>query len=278
MNHPPARWNIFLVALMFFVSPQTLRSEEAPSHIKITEGSAFSQDLHNLDDTLRIVYEPMGVRVEIQSKPWAHMINDMVSDESVDAIMATYKSGGLGLIFPRWPIYSGGVGALFRKDHPKPWQGMPTLAHQRLGWVKGYFLYPFLDLKRSEMNVQELSNLAQCIRMLVTKRIDYCLDEFYVTIPKTLRAMGLEKRFKVELLFNEPVFLTFKDRPRSHQLIDIFDRRMTQLYRSGRLKEIYSKAGLIDTMPRDPDLFPESLDYRIKHFIDENPVKQPLLQ
>ncbi|MBF0371206.1 MAG: hypothetical protein HQL52_17285 [Magnetococcales bacterium] len=128
------------------------------------------------------------------------------------------------------------------------------------------------------MNVQELTGLAQCIRILEAERIDYCLDEFYMHIPKTLHSMELKEGFQVELVYNKQIFSAFSDRPRSRQLIDIFDRRMTLLRQSKRLNKIYFNAGLADIMLRNPDLFPEPLDYNIIRLIEENPKTQTALE
>ncbi|MBF0371205.1 MAG: hypothetical protein HQL52_17280 [Magnetococcales bacterium] len=119
--------NRFLVATILIGSPAILRSEETINHTKITETDNFSTNFRAFQNTLKDVHEPIGIQVYIEYKPWLHMLNLKV-DKSVDAILGIYKSAGLGPTYPRWPIYSGGVGRYSEKI-------IPIFGREHLPWL-----------------------------------------------------------------------------------------------------------------------------------------------
>ncbi|MBF0371207.1 MAG: transporter substrate-binding domain-containing protein [Magnetococcales bacterium] len=243
---------------------------ESIDHIKIvTYDATYNYTDLSLGVITKRILEPLGIIVEDHVRPILSAYNIFASDDSYDAFVGDYKVDWPGIIYPSWPIYSGGISAVFRKDNSYPWQATQTLAHQRLGWVNGYFLYPWLGLKFSEINVQKVNHFSQCINMLEAKRVDYCLEESEYVIPNNLKDMGLVGRYRIEPVFQKSVFPLFKDNPRGRKLIKNYDKRMWDMHRSGELLEIFTAWGIPGAVPKNPIHFPELIDKQTRRIIAE---------
>ncbi|MBF0383602.1 MAG: transporter substrate-binding domain-containing protein [Magnetococcales bacterium] len=209
------------------------------------ENNNFSS---NLNGFVLNVFRSQGIQVASSAKPFLRAAQALDSGD-VDGHVGTFATEWKGYIYPRWHYHVSDVSVLFRKDEVQTWKSYDSLAGKRIGWPKGYFYHGFFD-KKTPIQLLELVDMKQCIRLLKADRLDFCMDGLRHVLQPAMKQMKLSMgEFQTETVFLEPVYIRFIDTPRSRQLIEIFDKRMDELFQSGKLENLYSEMGLPTISP-----------------------------
>jgi polar amino acid transport system substrate-binding protein len=190
-------------------------------------------------DTIRAVYNPVGIELNIKIVPYARAV-DNVTHRDADAWVASYRNENKRAVYPDWHYDADRVAALYVRDRTPAPATTSDLKNKRVAWVRGYKMEQYIDvpMKAIELNKQETS-----IRMLKHGRIDFFLDARYV-IKNMLENLpdNLEREeFAFQHVTNLPLYLAFAPTSKGRRLAEIWDERFPQLLKNGTIAELYDK-------------------------------------
>ena len=185
-------------------------------------------------DILREVFEPQGIKLDIRSVPYTRSVG-LVQRAEVDAQVGAYRGESVGLLYPRWNYDTDHIYALGLASNPAP--TLATLGSYRLVWVRGYKYQEYLP------NVQRFNEIRRRIGilpMLSYNRADYYIDAL-TEVDYVLSQAKDPSLFKRSHLAELPLYLGFAKSERGRALSEMFDRRMEELVKNGRLRAIFER-------------------------------------
>ncbi|MBT2312047.1 substrate-binding periplasmic protein [Pseudomonas fluorescens] len=185
-------------------------------------------------DILREVFEPAGVRLETRSVPYTRSIG-LVQRGEVDVQVGAYLDESEGVLYPQWHYDIDHIYALGLASKPSP--TLATVGNYRLVWMRGYEYDSYLpDIRK----FNEVHRAVGILPMLVHDRADFYIDAL-MEIENLLAEAENPQQFKLSPLINLPLYLGFADTENGRVLRNLFDRRMAELVKNGRLKPIFER-------------------------------------
>ncbi|MEN2397282.1 substrate-binding periplasmic protein [Pseudomonas halotolerans] len=185
-------------------------------------------------DILREVFEPAGVRLETRSVPYTRSIG-LVQRGEVDVQVGAYLDESEGVLYPKWHYDIDHIYALGLASKPSP--TLETVGSYRLVWMRGYAYDSYLPGIRK---FNEIHRAVGILPMLVHDRADFYIDAL-MEIENLLAKAENPQQFKRSPLINLPLYLGFADTENGRVLRSLFDRRMAELVKNGRLKPIFER-------------------------------------
>jgi polar amino acid transport system substrate-binding protein len=185
-------------------------------------------------DLMREVFEPAGIKVALRTEPYTRAVG-LVQRGEADAWVGAYQDEVEGTLYPKWHYDTDEIYALGLASKPAP--TLKTLGNYRLAWVRGYEYQHYLP---NVLHFNEVARRDHILSMLDHARADLYID----ARPEVDFILGQTKepqRFRMTYLTAIPLFLSFADNARGHFLRDLFDQRMAQLVRSGKLRPIFAR-------------------------------------
>jgi polar amino acid transport system substrate-binding protein len=185
-------------------------------------------------DLMREVFEPAGIKVALRTEPYTRAVG-LVQRGEADAWVGAYQDEVEGTLYPKWHYDTDEIYALGLASRPAP--TLKTLGNYRLAWVRGYEYQHYLP---NVLHFNEVARRDHILSMLDHARADLYID----ARPEVDFILGQTKepqRFRMTYLTAIPLFLSFADNARGHFLRDLFDQRMAQLVRSGKLRPIFAR-------------------------------------
>lgn len=202
---------------------------------------------------MEMVFKPAGIAIKGEAKPFLRAADD-INNGRVDAHVGTFAVRWEGYLYPRWHYFTSRISVLSKRNPAETWRGYDSLAGKRIGWFRGYMYHLFFD-KKVPLKVLELTSLVQCVGLLEAGRLDYCMDGRFNGLDPVVERLKLDpERYQIDEVYLEPVYLRFKDTPRSRRIIALYDQRMDELYRSGTLNRYFQKMGLPSIHPEQSAL------------------------
>lgn len=196
-------------------------------------------------EVIKRVYEPLDIKVETQTLPWSRA-KQMVKNRHADAYLGDYFSDDHGddYLYPNWHIsIEDPVIVVFKEKFEPQWTryNINALSGKKVSWIRGYgFDSHFLN-KVSVIPVT-VGDIQQALELLRMDRIDFFLDYRSHIDLLNIKHKRIYKEKIAKL--GEKLFVVFSNTPRSETLLEIFDRRMHALSKSGEIEQIYIKYGL----------------------------------
>ena len=83
-------------------------------------------------DIMRLVYEPLGIKVEYNTTDYARSVA-LVKQGEMDAWLGSYLNEEQNIIYPKWHFDADVVVALYKKSSDFQWQGKKSLAGKNEG-------------------------------------------------------------------------------------------------------------------------------------------------
>ncbi|QXI27895.1 substrate-binding periplasmic protein [Pseudomonas vanderleydeniana] len=228
-------WGLLLLLLL---SP-LVRGGEAvglPAQVRLVSEEWL--DYTNADgsglawDVLREVFEPHGVKVEIRSEPYVRSVG-LVQRGEADAWVGSYSREIGGVLYPRWNFDTDHIYSLGLASKPVPDQA--NLGDFRLAWVRGYKYQKYLPNVRDFNEIQRRDGI---LSMLQHGRVDFYIDALS-EVEYVLGQAEDPKVFRSTHLAELPLYLGFADNERGRMLLALYDQRMGELVKSGRLRRIF---------------------------------------
>jgi len=192
-------------------------------------------------EIVRNVYEPEGIRVEYEFVPWKRAVYIVEETKKADAYLSRMKdSDHLAPYYPLWVEYAA---AVFRKDNITEWKGIATLSGKSAVWMRGYDYHTekrIADVKLKRWD--EIDEPKQAWELIEKGRYDFYIDtlldiEQYVRKNK----VDMVETYRIETIWGEPSYMIFAKTLKSEKLIEIYNRRIIELFKSGELKKIFNK-------------------------------------
>ncbi|MDH1265490.1 transporter substrate-binding domain-containing protein [Pseudomonas sp. GD03944] len=228
-------WRVLLLALLV---GNTAQAESAmPKEVRLAsevwadythaDGSGLAWDL------LREVFEPLDIKLEMQSVPYTRAIG-LVQRGEADAWVGSYLNEiESGVRYPRWHYDADQISALGLLDKPTP--RLDSLEDYRLVWVRGYAYQRYLpNLKR----YQEVQRRSGILGMLNHDHADFYIDA-RTEVDDVLETAADPSRYRITDLTRLPLYLGFADTPRGQKLMELYDRRMDELVARGSLRPLF---------------------------------------
>ncbi|OHC29735.1 MAG: ABC transporter substrate-binding protein [Pseudomonadales bacterium RIFCSPHIGHO2_02_FULL_60_43] len=186
-------------------------------------------------EIFRTVFEPAGVRLDIQTVPYTRSIG-LVQRGAADAWVGSYLNEvEQGVFYPRWNYDFDQISALGLLDKPIPTQ--QTLGEFRLAWMRGYEYQRYLP---NLHQYREVLRRGGILRMLDMGHVDFYIDAL-AEVDDVLRTTSQPERYRVTQLTDLPTYLGFADTPRGRALAELFDKRMDSLVADGSLRPIFQR-------------------------------------
>ncbi|SER39178.1 polar amino acid transport system substrate-binding protein [Pseudomonas sp. NFACC02] len=185
-------------------------------------------------DLMREIFEPAGIKVASRTEPYTRAVG-LVQRGEADAWVGAYEHEVEGTLYPKWHYDTDEIYALGLASRPAP--TLKTLGNYRLAWVRGYEYQHYLP------NVVHFNEVAR--RDHILPMLDHARADLYIDArPEVNFILGQTQepqRFRMTYLMSIPLFLSFADNARGRFLRDVFDERMAQLVRSGKLRVIFTR-------------------------------------
>lgn len=188
-------------------------------------------------DILRMVFEPAGVKLEMQIVPYTRSIG-LVKRGEADAWVASYQnevSGGV--VYPSWHYDSDLISALSLAAKAAPDQA--ELRRSRLVWMRGYEYQRYIP---GLSHYNELQRRSGILSMLDQGHADYYLDA-RPEVEQTLAGATDPGKYQVTDLLRLPLYIGFSDTPRGRALAKLFDQRMAELVEKDELRAVFERWG-----------------------------------
>lgn len=186
-------------------------------------------------DILRQVFEPAGVKLQIQSVPYTRSIG-LVQRGEADAWAGSYLNEvDQGVFYPRWHYDADRIAALGLAATPVP--SLTTLGSFRLVWVRGYEYQRYLP---NLHQYREVIRRGGILGMLDLGHADFYIDAL-TEVEYLLGTTKQPERYRATMLTSLPIYLGFADNPRGRALAGLYDRRMDVLLEQGRLRAIFKR-------------------------------------
>jgi len=189
-------------------------------------------------DIVRSIYEPVGIKMTYQFVPWKRAEQMLELKEADAMVSALRRKERLTPNYPMWMEYTAVV---FRKDKIKDWKGIESLRGKKVLWMRGYDFHTTPYLKDIEMKWEEIDAHATAWKMLDIGRTDFYIDaqvdiDEYITENK----VNMDS-YRIETIWGEKAYMSFSKTEKSKRLIQIYDKRIIELFKSGELKKIFEK-------------------------------------
>ncbi|MFB1634283.1 substrate-binding periplasmic protein [Pseudomonas sp. AP-1] len=211
-------------------------AEQLPRQIRLVSEQWL--DYTNADgtgvawDVLRKVFEPAGIKVQVQSAPYSRAVG-LVKRGAADAWVGSYKQENDDNLYPSWHFDMDHIYALGLTSKPTP--TLDTVGQYRLAWVRGYDYGNYLPNVRRFREIQRREGI---LPMLEHDRVDFYIDAL-TEVDYVLEQAPQPERFRRTHVAELPLYLAFGRSDEAKALIRVFDRRMAELVRSGELKPIF---------------------------------------
>ncbi len=194
-----------------------------------------------LFDIVRKIYEPAGIKMRYEFVPWKRA-EYMIDSGSADAMLDVYEENiGKNMLRPEYPMIEEYTAAVFKKNRIKEWDGVKSLSGMRALWLRGYDFDKNPRLKDVKLKWDEIDDYDTAWRMLEKGRADVYLDAF-ADIQSYVRKNHIDmSSYRMETVFSDKGYMAFSKSEKSAKLVEIYDKRITELFKSGELKKVFEK-------------------------------------
>lgn len=209
--------------------------EQARIASEVWEGHTHADGTGLAWDILRLVFEPAGVELAIQSVPYMRSIG-LVQRGQADAWVGSYLNEvDEGVFYPREAYDADQIVALSLADKPVP--TLDNLGQYRLAWMRGYEYQRYLPNLRQYREVIRREGI---LDMLSAGRADFYLDAL-TEVEDVLRQSSTPEAYRLSEVTWLPIYLGFADSPRGRALAAVYDERLELLKHSGGLRDVFAR-------------------------------------
>ncbi len=191
-------------------------------------------------EIVRNVYEPEGIRMEYEFVPWKRAVYIVEEKKEADAYLSRMKDRDR--LAPDYPLWVEYAAAVFRKDNIAEWKGIATLSGKTAVWIRGYDYHTekrIADVKLKKWD--EIDKSEQAWGLIEKGRYDFYIDAL-IDIEQYIRKNKVNTEiYGIGIIWGEPSYMIFAKTLKSEKLIEIYNRRIIELFKSGELKKIFNK-------------------------------------
>ncbi|GAA6204632.1 hypothetical protein [Thalassotalea sp. SU-HH00458] len=179
---------------------------------------------------LNEIYGAENIEVNIES---FHRSLKSFEDKKIDLLLGVFREDVKHAIIPNWYINTDDpILVFYRKDSPnKP--NIHNLSDFSNSWVRGYHFERFIN---DRSDTYKVNSADEGFILLANNRIDTFID-YLENVPTALS----DKFEYFELLPPRRLYIAFQKNQRGQKLANIFDKNMSLLRKSGKLKTLYAE-------------------------------------
>lgn len=191
-------------------------------------------------DIVRSVYEPVGIKMTFDILPWERA-REMVASHKADAVLCVILPED-GLYTPRLPLYIEHTAAVFKKDRIKEWNGLKTLKNKSAVWIRGYNYHESPYLKNINLKWHEADTYDEAwISLTKADGADVYIDAL-VDIELYVKRKQMDiSPYELKIIRKEKSYIGFSKTEKSKKLIEIYDKRIKDVFNSGELEKFFEK-------------------------------------
>ncbi|MBU2711951.1 transporter substrate-binding domain-containing protein [Zooshikella harenae] len=224
--------------LVNIVKEQPLRSVSvaAPERDKFSrkDGSGFYWEL------LKTIYEPLGIELKHLSMPSARALK--IADQKyqlLDGLIAQPKLTGYDLLLPKYATHTEKISVVYKKRVIWKWTGKALLKNRIVTWPVGM---NFVEKDKRNFRLREFKTNNEAVELVDSGKVHFLIDKSY-KIRELFESGVLDKeRFEVaDFESEQDAFIAFVNRDHSRYLIKIFNTRIEELFKVGKLQALYDK-------------------------------------
>jgi polar amino acid transport system substrate-binding protein len=209
--------------------------EQARIVSEVWEGHTQADGTGLAWDILRLIFEPVGVELVIQSVPYMRSIG-LVQRGQADAWVGSYHNEvDEGVFYPREPYDADQIIALGLADKPVP--TLESLGQYRLAWMRGYEYQRYLPNLRQYREIQRREGI---LGMLQLGHMDYYVDALS-EVQDVLQQTEQPQLYRINELTWLPIYLGFADNPRGRALAAVYDQRLGLLKGNDELRAVFAR-------------------------------------
>lgn len=186
------------------------------------------------------VFTKNGVTIELVYAPYKRCDESTKERGEYDVFPGDYEATEKSLL----PKYALGVDLLtvaYPKDALEKWTDQSVLEGKRVAWERGYE-FNTAGLITAKVQVNEFTKLDAALQMLANNRIDFLVD-YEQALGEKIKELKIEDKITVapNVIKGPRYYMTFAKTDKSKKLIEIWDREMAKLEKSGKLQALYKK-------------------------------------
>jgi len=209
--------------------------EQARIVSEVWEGHTQADGTGLAWDILRLIFEPVGIELVIQSVPYMRSIG-LVQRGQADAWVGSYLNEvDEGVFYPREPYDADQIIALGLADKPVP--TLESLGQYRLAWMRGYEYQRYLPNLRQYREIQRREGI---LGMLQLGHMDYYVDALS-EVQDVLQQTEQPQLYRINELTWLPIYLGFADNPRGRALAAVYDQRLGLLKGNDELRAVFAR-------------------------------------
>ena len=237
----------FLSLCIFFVHADKIKVG-ADTWMNVTEkdGSGIYFNI------LKEIYGDENIELKIDSY---HRSLKSFDDQKVDILVGIFREDVKQAILPKWYIDTDDPILVFYRSENKDIANFNNLANLTNSWIRGFHFERFIA---ETLQPYIVNSAKEGFTLLANKRIDTFID-YLNNVP-----LPFASKFQhFELLPSRHLYVAFQKNKHGQKLASIYDKKMSELRKSGKLKtlygQLYEKSQLANFQEnkeviKDPDL------------------------
>ena len=232
----------FVLCFLLFAGP-TVAAAEQTVHIVSQKWENYTSNdkLGYMWELIELVFNQSGYSLKSEIVPYKRGV-EMVRKGLADAWVASYKDEYKFAIYPQWPHDYERTSVVALKNTMKNWKDITSITGTKLAFIRGYELDSFIDVPFQKI---EVDSLKQAVDMVILGRAIYAADAKESLEQLMNETPNYASKLELRELFRLGLYLAFNDSPRSRKLIEIWDENFPKLLKSGKIKAIYQKNGIM---------------------------------
>ena len=232
---------ILLFAALLAPQPAWLAAEEKITSFNIVtdefETCTNKDGTGSYFDILQAVLKPTGIKMTHKLMPYARTV-DMVKQKKADAWLASYVDEEDFAIYPKIPLDTDIIVAVYKDAKIKDWKGEESIKGMKTAWLRNYAYEDYLKVKT---DFREVNNRKSALNLLNAGRIDVFVDS-KILLDEDIAAGKFDtKGLQIKRVLDLYMYVAFAKGPKGEKLSAMWDKRMKELHDSGELMKIFKK-------------------------------------
>ena len=188
-------------------------------------------------DLVRAIYQPHGYQIIPHIVPYKRALA-VIAKKGGDMAMGVYRDEVTGVRQPRYPASADDLTVFMLKKWQPKWQGEKSLQGQSVVWRRGWAFDKYIAVT---MQWHEIDSDEMALQLLGKERYRY-----YLTAGVLYAKDDIPPNMHRAFLRWIPTYPIFADTPQGNRMLQLWDKGMVELIRSGNLADIYKHYQLYD--------------------------------
>jgi len=195
-------------------------------------------------EIVKEIYEPIGIKVKINTMPFNRALKIVGKYQIINAVAGLSQKENDTFLYANFPLEVSYLYIFSVKGINNKFSTLEDFADKTVSWQKGYDLITKED---RFFKLKTFRELEPGIDNLLKNKVDYLICE----LDDLKSVLGYFDKTLVDIHYvkypvGEESFLAFANNNINKELINIYNERMIELTKSGRISDIYKKWNIKD--------------------------------